>query len=328
MLDNSENTREKIGHSKLSRRFYGFLISDYWRILRPTFICPAALCFVIIWIASAVYLLVVGYGLWVFKCFILLTIVTFFIVLTAALTEKRTKETPVTGWLRIKLWLQVSVIFFVIVITGYQGAMYHGVFEKIPIPVWSKLIRFFGQFGEKYLDSDIVGNGFLAVANPISYFIIPFVLLILLGAKFHQLGFKKGHRTWRVLVIWCLLPIIVIILYIFTGNLTLSRLWKRLLSNLLQNGFAEEFLFRGALQTRLTKLLSPSWAIVIQALVFGVWHLGVGFRETEGKGILAAFASSIICQGIAGLAFGIIFQRTRNLLGCTTFHVISNSVFF
>jgi membrane protease YdiL (CAAX protease family) len=256
-------------------------------------------------------------------------VVLLFILLTVVLTKKQSDEEPgKTKRLQIKLLLQVSVILITILVTGYQSCMWHGVFKNVPIPIWSQLIGTFGQFGEKYLDPDIVGNGYVAVANPVQYFIMPFVLLILLGAKFHELGFKKGHRTWRVSAIWCFLPIIIIILYIFTGNLTISRLWKRLLGNLLQNGFGEEFLFRGALQTRLTKLVGSSWAIVIQSLIFGVWHLGVGFRETEGKGILAAIASSIICQGIAGLAFGFIFQRTHNLLGCTTFHVVSNSVFF
>ena len=96
--------------------------------------------------------------------------------------------------------------------------------------------------------------------------------------------------------------------------------------HLLQNGFGEEFLFRGALQTRLRALLSPSWAIVIQALLFGIWHFGANFGHNGINSINAVIAFSVVLQGTAGLAFGIIFQRTRNLLACTVFHVVLNSL--
>jgi membrane protease YdiL (CAAX protease family) len=111
-----------------------------------------------------------------------------------------------------------------------------------------------------------------------------------------------------------------------TGQLTVARIANRLLSNFMQNGLWEEILLRGALQTRLRALLSPEWAIVLQALVFGAWHLGLGYTNTGGAGLLPALASVLVHQATIGLAFGIVFERTRNLLAPTVAHVLANSV--
>ena len=97
--------------------------------------------------------------------------------------------------------------------------------------------------------------------------------------------------------------------------------------HLLQNGFGEEFLYRGALQTRLRVFLSPSWSIVIQALLFGLWHFGANHGIKGITSTAAVVAYCILFQATAGLAFGIIFQRTRNLAACTLVHIITNCVF-
>jgi membrane protease YdiL (CAAX protease family) len=94
----------------------------------------------------------------------------------------------------------------------------------------------------------------------------------------------------------------------------------------MQNGFFEEFLFRGALQTRLRKLTTPAWALVLQALIFGLWHLGAGYSATGGSDLLTAAASTIVAQASLGLAFGIIFERTRNLFASSAFHIVINSI--
>jgi membrane protease YdiL (CAAX protease family) len=100
----------------------------------------------------------------------------------------------------------------------------------------------------------------------------------------------------------------------------------RLLSNAIQNGFFEEFLFRGALQTRLRRILNPAWAVVIQALIFGVWHLGLGYTNTAYDGFLPAVTATLVNQAVLGLAFGMIFERTRNLLAPSVVHVFFNSM--
>lgn len=100
----------------------------------------------------------------------------------------------------------------------------------------------------------------------------------------------------------------------------------RLLSNALNNGFFEEFLFRGALQTRLRPLVGVGWALVLQALVFGVWHLGLGFDDTSHVGWPEALASTLAHPAVIGLAYGVAFERTRNLLAPSVAHVLANSL--
>ena len=120
--------------------------------------------------------------------------------------------------------------------------------------------------------------------------------------------------------------IIFFVYVVLSGQLSLGRLAGRVLSNSLNNGFFEEFLFRGALQTRLRRLAGPGWALVLQALIFGPWHLGLGFTDTGHAGWLPALASTLVHQAVVGLGFGVIFERTRNLLAPSVVHVVANSL--
>ena len=132
-----------------------------------------------------------------------------------------------------------------------------------------------------------------------------------------------------ILMFFCVITVGSWVFQLAFGYLSFSVLARRWLSHLLINGFGEEFLFRGALQTRLRALLSPSWAIVIQALLFGIWHFGKNFNNLRSAGInitTAAIAFSVIRSAAFGLAYGIIFQRTRNLLACSVIHVVANSL--
>ena len=95
------------------------------------------------------------------------------------------------------------------------------------------------------------------------------------------------------------------------------------MGHLLQNGFSEEFLFRGAFQTRLRAFMTSDWALVIQALVFGLWHIGFD-TQTMGGDVLAGLALGIASHSVMGLALGILFQRTRNLIAPSLVHVANN----
>ena len=312
----------------LNKTVFACIHSLYQKAIKPAIGSPAAWCFAAIWAAAAIYLLAVGHVLWVLQSVGLLVFTLVFCVFTVALTqpESQPEVKPSRAW-RGGLLIQVAVIIFFIVITGYQSLMFHGVIRHASIPLWTPIIRAFGKLGEQLFSPDIAGN--LALANPAKYFLLPLPILLLLGARFRKLGFERGHRTWRVLALWCFVPVILLISQFALGRLTLGRIGRRLVINSLQNGFFEEFLFRGALQTRLRFFMSPSWAIVLQAFAFGgLWHIGIGFRETGGQDIIAGVASAIIIRATAGVAFGIVFQRTRNLLACSVIHVITNSVFF
>ncbi|MBL8157745.1 MAG: CPBP family intramembrane metalloprotease, partial [Anaerolineae bacterium] len=139
-----------------------------------------------------------------------------------------------------------------------------------------------------------------------------------------EVGLGKGHRILPVTLLWCIIPLLALIFFVTSGQTTFERVANVFVSNFMQNGFFEEFLFRGALQSRLRRLVSPFWAVVISALIFGVWHLGLGFSSTGGN-FLTALASTLAYQAFLGLAFGVIFERTRNLVAGSAVHVVLNT---
>ncbi|MBP2017814.1 membrane protease YdiL (CAAX protease family) [Symbiobacterium terraclitae] len=94
----------------------------------------------------------------------------------------------------------------------------------------------------------------------------------------------------------------------------------------LQNGFSEEFLFRGALQTRLSQLLGDGWGLVLASLVFGIVHLGLNTKSLGGD-YLAGLAASVVFQATSGLLFGLTFMRTRSLIAPTEVHIVRNMMF-
>lgn len=158
----------------------------------------------------------------------------------------------------------------------------------------------------------------LMLMNPILYVVLPLIALLLLRAHFGELGFGRGYRSWIVMAVVCFLPLVGILV---SGQWTLGFLAFSLVANTLQAGFPEEFLFRGALLTRLSRLCGSEWAVVLSTLLFGLWHFGLVMSATNGN-ILAAIAYSIVLPGMIGLWFAIIFVRTRNLLAPVVFHAL------
>lgn len=92
--------------------------------------------------------------------------------------------------------------------------------------------------------------------------------------------------------------------------------------NAFQNGPVEEFLFRGALQSRLSLLFGSGWGLVLSSLAFGVWHIGANARLETGGDLLNAACAGVASQAPFGLAFGLIFQRTQNLLAGSVLHML------
>jgi membrane protease YdiL (CAAX protease family) len=241
-------------------------------------------------------------------------------LLTIGITSPLEDE-PAALMQRLRLWLQVGLILAFIALTGWRGLMFHNVLpHHISVPLWSPLVDWLERLGDHWF-----GNGNIVV-NPATYTVLPLALLLLAGARSSRLGFAHGHRVWRVIMLWCGFPVFYFAIMIIFGQLTPSQLARRFMSHFMQNGFFEEFLFRGALQTRLRRLWSSDWALVIQSLLFGLWHLGLGYTNTGHSGLLPAMASTIVNHAVIGLAFGIIFDRTRTLLAPSIVHIVGNSM--
>jgi membrane protease YdiL (CAAX protease family) len=282
----------------------------------------AAWFYAIIWLLSIAYLGLRGNGVFGSVAFALGILV--FCCITVLIT-KDVDEQPVESQRSdYRSWLQLAIVLFFVALTGYGGFIFNvrpG--QPVNIPLWSPVVNWFGQLGGQYLNDVVDHSPTLATSNLARYVLIPLVFLLLSGARFRSLGFAKGYRVWQVTLFWISIPLILFITQIFSGATTLATLAKMFLGNLLRNGFSEEFLFRGALQTRLQALVNSDWALVIQALLFGVWHLGLD-TQTMDRDILQGFALGIASHSILGLGVGIIFQRTRNLVAPSIVHVANN----
>ena len=282
----------------------------------------AAWFYAIIWLLSIAYLGLRGNGVFGSVAFALGILV--FCCITVLIT-KDVDEQPVESQRSdYRSWLQRAIVLVFVALTGYGGFIFNvrpG--QPVNIPLWSPVVNWFGQLGGQYLNDVVDHSPTLATSNLARYVLIPLVFLLLSDARFRSLGFAKGYRVWQVTLFWISIPLILFITQIFSGVTTLTSLAKMFLGNLLRNGFSEEFLFRGALQSRLQALVSSDWALVIQALLFGVWHLGLD-TQTMVRDILQGFALGIASHSILGLGVGIIFQPTRNLVAPSIVHVANN----
>ncbi len=75
--------------------------------------------------------------------------------------------------------------------------------------------------------------------------------------------------------------------------------------------FAEEFLFRGVIYNTLSKKISIKWTIIIQAILFGVFHFNL---------IQGAYAT------LLGLVFGYVTYKTKSLWPAVIIHMVNNLV--
>jgi len=89
----------------------------------------------------------------------------------------------------------------------------------------------------------------------------------------------------------------------------------------LMSGFSEEFLFRAFIQTRISYLLKSSVSgVLITSLIFGLVHIQGIMQWYPGTTIAEAFCRAFFLQTFIGIMFGVIWERTRNLIPCVFIH--------
>lgn len=269
-----------------------------------------------LYLAALVYLLFLGEWMGVGLMLANTLFTALLVWLTVRLTRPMPPEPEPLPHSRGRLWAQLGVLAVIILITSVGG-------ENVPL--WSGMVAWLRGLGEAVLPVEWFGAPGNVVANPVQYFVIPFLLLLALGARPRELGLGRGHRVWPVSLLWTVGWGLVLIVPAAAGALGLQTLVRRVISNSFQNGFFEEFLFRGVLQTRLRSFLSTPWTLVIQALLFGLWHLRSNTLSFDGN-VVAGLAWCIVSQGVLGFAFGVIFHRTRNLIAPSVAHVMMNVV--
>jgi membrane protease YdiL (CAAX protease family) len=105
-----------------------------------------------------------------------------------------------------------------------------------------------------------------------------------------------------------------------------------LLAANLVNSAMEDGLFRGVMIRLLLVRFSGWGAIVLQAVLFSLWHLSWPIRRLlDGQATLgeAAFEASglLLATLISGVVYGYFYYKTDNLWGAFVGHAINNGIF-
>jgi membrane protease YdiL (CAAX protease family) len=87
-------------------------------------------------------------------------------------------------------------------------------------------------------------------------------------------------------------------------------------------GLSEEALFRGYMQTHFEKLYSLRKAILVQAILFGIWHFVWNLSPFEPLAMIQYMAATFFI----GLFFGYFYSKTRNLIPLIIAHGLWDSV--
>lgn len=87
-------------------------------------------------------------------------------------------------------------------------------------------------------------------------------------------------------------------------------------------GLAEEVIFRGFIQLRLTSWLGPLWGWVLTAVAFALYHIPSKLLIEHVS--LEALAFSLIIPLLFGLLQGWIMQKSGNIAGLAIYHAIHN----
>lgn len=308
-----KSTGKQRWHALLSAAHHSFV---------PFLHLPAVWVLCGIWLAGCAILLFRGYGgdllgnLPVWGIILLLTLLS--IPLTAGMSAPQRPQgaAPAT---QTRWWLQVAVLLVVFASIGSLTLIHYRVIQA-PLPLLSPLAAlFFGSF-EKLGQAPTLADAW----NPLLYFVLPVALLLPLGARWREMGFGPGYRSWVVILLWCIPMLVLIGFKLISGSKGLLVLLFLFIQNNLRNGFFEEFLFRGPLLSRLNLLLGQSWGVVLSTLLFGVFHTATYTAGFHGD-LLAGLAQALVGPTLIGCCFAILVVRTRNLLATSVIHGLLNT---
>ena len=101
----------------------------------------------------------------------------------------------------------------------------------------------------------------------------------------------------------------------------------------------EELAFRGLLLGLLRRVTSTAWAVAVDSVLFGLWHVAPAIASADDNAALADVASAsgglaatvvatVVTTTVAGFALCWLRLRSRSLLAPALAHVATNSVAF
>lgn len=144
--------------------------------------------------------------------------------------------------------------------------------------------------------------------------LIPFVLLAALPSLF-VVKVPTCQPVWRWILLILSIPALLF-LAVALGGLRIELhhpqwLWQFILANLFFVSLAEEALFRGYLQQRLSRWLGSIPALIATAAIFGLAHMAGGVLM-------------VIFAGLSGIIYGVAWMWSGRLWVATLFHFALN----
>lgn len=246
------------------------------------------LAFVILWLVCEAILLVFArgeayIGLGAFAYGALLWGIVRVCIRYDANSEATALKTTARGW---RLYARAAVVCAALVSLPFQTPW-------LMLPIW---------------------KGDSALPNFIAHALVPGLLLFALGAKPLELGLSAWRKgSWAALAGACVVPFIFAILWFMRGHGSGTLLAFLVVHNFLSNGFSEEFLIRGMTMSHLRAFITKDWALAIQAVLFGLLHLGGTIGEQHGNWSVAT-ADVIALNAPMGYFLGLIALRSRGVL--------------
>ena len=170
--------------------------------------------------------------------------------------------------------------------------------------------------------------------TPLIYLIV-LTMIVIEKTNVVAFGFKSqniGKSLLRGLIFYLvfagsMLSIQYSLVYAFTGYATMESF--DILSFLLGMpfhtlwvGISEEGLFRGYMQSHLEKVFTVRKAILIQAILFGIWHFVWNLHPLNVWGMTEYILSSLFW----GLVVGYFYSKAKSLVPVVLIHGLWNSV--
>ncbi|MFQ6101474.1 MAG: lysostaphin resistance A-like protein [Anaerolineae bacterium] len=186
----------------------------------------------------------------------------------------------------------------------------------------SKFVRFPQfEFGRAWSVSSIL-------RNQLFFFILPFVFLRLRKNSLLSMGLSLCNWKQNLKVAAIILTCMAIPSTFFisdTARLLLGRqlglaqavpgFFVLFIRDVALAGLPEEFFFRAFVQTRLSKVLQSRLSgLLLTAFLFGLIHVDNIMRWYPDTTLPEAFCRAFFIQGFTGLVFGVLWERTRNLI--------------
>jgi membrane protease YdiL (CAAX protease family) len=269
-------------------------------LFRATIRHPATWLFVALYLIATMYVAITGHIVDLVSTleplFFLLLIALVIVPLTAGAPPPAWETTPAPS--RLRLWVPVVV-----------PVLYAGLIVFVVLLATSARVS--------------------GIALTVGEYIVPLGAALLMGARWRELGFTKGYRTWWTTLILAIPLLIALAILVVMGILASPLLVPLAFVNfLLAAGIPEELFLRGVLMTRLTGLFGSAWGVVLSSLIFGALHASANIGYFNHTPLPVALALGIIFEGLYGIVLALIFLRTRSLIAAILVHALVDTLNF